>query len=271
MNLPRPKKLLILLFPIYLIYLVGIYFMQESLIFIPSQEEWLTLDSSREEVDEFNLSLEGGVNIHGYFIHVPEAERTILFFHGNGGNVTSNFARIEIAKQMKYNIVLFDYRGYGKSTGVISKEEDLYTDSKAVYDYVVNKQKVEPRNLVFWGQSLGGAVATEMAKRYWVNALIIESSFTSVENIMPSLFRYTVPSFLLKYKFETISKLRNMRSVVIILHSTEDEMIPFSNAVKNYDTAVKPKKLIEMTGDHNQGFLENYQDYIDPIMSYLGR
>ncbi len=270
MQLPRPKKLLILLVPVYFLYLVGLYFTQESLIFMPSQKEWMTLDSTQVEVDEFTLHPEEGVSIHGYFVRVPEAERTILFFHGNGGNVTANFGRIEMARQMKYNIALFDYRGYGKSTGKISKEEDLYTDSKVVYDYVVNKQKVEPRNLVFWGQSLGGAVATEMAKRYWVNALIIESSFTSVRAIMNPVLRYTVPSFLLKYKFETIKKLKNMRSVVVILHSREDEMIPFSNAEKLYEIAPKPKKLIEMTGAHNEGFWENYQKYIEIIMDYLG-
>lgn len=265
----RFHKILILLGITYVIFLAGIYFLQEKIIFLPTKDVYLEIDKDKLNAEEFNLEINNQTNIHGYFFTTKGATKTILFFHGNGGNLTNNFGRVAIAKKMGYNIAVFDYRGYGQSSGKISKEEDVYQDAEKVYEYLITEKKIPRNSIIFWGQSLGGAIATEMTVRHDVNKLILESTFTSLDNVTPNFLRYGIPSFIKKYKFNNLEKIAGIYSPILIIHSPEDEIINFSNGQTLFDATGKSREFLEIKGSPNSGFLENFEKYEEKIKDFL--
>lgn len=265
----RLHKILILLGIAYLIFLAGIYLLQEKLIFIPTQEVYLEIDKEKLNATEFDLKINEKTNIHGYFFATENAENTILFFHGNGGNLTNNFGRVAIAKKMGYNIALFDYRGYGQSTGKISRENDLYEDAQTVYDYLIEELKIPRNSIIFWGQSLGGAIAMEMAMQNPAKSLILESTFTNLSNLTPNVLKYGVPNFLKKYKFNTLEKIAGIKSPILIIHSTEDEIIDLQNGKDLFEKNSAKFKFLEIKGSHNSGFYENFELNEKTIKDFL--
>lgn len=265
----RLHKLLILLGGFYLVYLAGMFFIQEKLIFFPSSTIHTELDPEKAAADHFVLSVDEEATIDGYFFRHPEAQKTVIFFHGNGGNLTSNLGRIEALRTMGQNVAIFDYRGYGESTGRIKKESDLYADAEAVYKHILDKYSLNDEAVVFWGQSLGGAIAIEMALRHPVSKLVIESSFTSVRANTPPIFQYSVPPFLVKYKFDSLAKVPRLSIPVLIIHSTEDEMISFQNGKDLYEALPGSREIIEITGGHNDGFYNNFDEKKSEMMEFL--
>lgn len=269
----RPHKILILLGIIYLFFLVGIYFLQEKIIFLPSSKIFWEIDARKLEAEEFNLKIDGNTTINGYFVPNNKESETIIFFHGNNGNISNNFARIAIAKKLGLNIAVFDYRGYGKSTGTIKSESDIYKDAETVIKYLEEKHKIPRKNLILWGQSLGGAVATEMAHRHSISKLILESTFSSLENVTPDVFKYLIPEFVKKYKFNNLEKVAEIESPIMIIHSSEDEIINFQNGLDLFDKVKSREKseLLEIKGDHNGGFLSNFEEYEKDIRKFLNK
>ena len=268
----RFHKVLILLGIAYLIFLAGIYLLQEKIIFLPTDEIYLEIDKDKLNAEEFNLKVNDQTTIHGYFFAEKDPKGTIMFFHGNGGNLTNNFGRVAIAKKMGYNIAVFDYRGYGQSTGKINSEEDLYQDAEAVYNYLVNEKKIPRNSIIFWGQSLGGAIAMEMAKRHPAKKLILESTFTNLANLTPNVLKYGVPDFLKKYKFDNLEKFAGISTPILVIHSSEDEMIDFQNGRDLFaKNPAKKNQFLEIKGDHNGGFYENFEENEQTIADFLER
>jgi pimeloyl-ACP methyl ester carboxylesterase len=267
----RFHKVLILLGIAYLIFLAGIYFLQEKVIFIPSSEIFLEIDTEKTGAEEFNLEINKKTTIHGYFVTTENAKKTIIFFHGNGGNLTNNFGRVSIAKKMGYNIAVFDYRGYGQSTGEIKKESDIYEDAETVLKYLEETQKIPRNSIIFWGQSLGGAIAMEMAERYPANKLVLESTFTSLNNVTPDIFKYGVPSFLKKYKFNNLEKIARIETPILVIHSSEDEMISFQNGQELFAENPAKNQFLEIKGSHNGGFYENFEENEGIIKEFLDK
>ncbi len=265
----RTNKLFILFAWSYFIYLTGMYFMQEKLIFFPSQTVHLEIDTEFSNSDHFSLPIDEKTTIDGYFFKVPDANQTIIFFHGNGGNITSELGYVETLRSLNKNIVTFDYRGYGKSTGSLTKESDLYDDSEKVYKYILDKYKLKPQNIVFWGHSLGGAIATEMATRHKVGKLVIVSSFSSLREMMFPVLRYTIPSFFVKYKFNSLSKIENIDCPILIIHSTEDEIIPFINGENLFSKIKNKGEILEIKGNHNTGFYDYFEENRESIQKFL--
>jgi pimeloyl-ACP methyl ester carboxylesterase len=245
--------------------------MQEKIIFIPTDEIYLEIDTEKLNAEEFNLEIDAKTTIHGYFFAEKDATNTVLFFHGNGGNLTNNFGRVAIAKKMGYNIALFDYRGYGQSTGKINSEEDLYQDAEIVYNYLVKDKKIPRNSVIFWGQSLGGAIAMEMAKRYPEKKLILESTFSSLASITPDVFKYGVPNFLKKYKFNSLEKFAGIQTPILVIHSSEDEMISFQNGQELFAENPAKNQFLEIKGSHNGGFYENFEENEGIIKEFLDK
>ena len=265
----RLHKIFTLLGIVYFFFLTGIYLLQEKIIFMPTSEIYLEIDTEKIGAEEFNLEIDKSTNINGYFVKTENATKTIIFSHGNGGNITNNFSRIALAKKMGLNLAIFDYRGYGKSTGKIASEEDIYQDAEAVYEYVTDEMEIPRDSIVFWGQSLGGAVATEMNLRHPADKLILESTFTSMNDLSPAVFKYGVPRFLKKYKFNNLEKLAKFSTPIMIIHSPEDEMINYSNAEKLFENSGENKELIITDGTHNDGLLEKFADYEERIKQFI--
>lgn len=266
----RFHKILLLLGVFYLMFLVGAYFLQEKIIFIPSEKIYLEIDKEKLHAEEFNLEVNNQTTLHGYFFAEKRPLGTIVFFHNNGGNLTNNFGRVAIAKKLGYNIVLFDYRGYGKSTGKIKNEEDLYQDAETVINYLIQQKKISLKSMIFWGEGLGGAVALEMAKRFPAKKLILESTFASLNNITPNVIKYTIPNFLKKYKFDNLQKIAEIKIPILIIHSLDDNTINFTNGEKLFEkNSAKKNEFLKLNGSHEDSFYDNFEQKEEFIKNFL--
>lgn len=202
-------------------------------------------------------------------LEVPVNSRgVILFCHGNAGNISQRIDSFEIFRELGFSTFIFDYRGYGKSEGKPS-EKGTYRDAEGAWNYLVREKKVKPEEIIVFGRSLGGGVASYLAKKYQPRALIIESSFTSISDIARALFP-RLPSILpLRFKYNTRERLKDIHCPVLIVHSPDDLTIPFVCGKVLYETANPPKKFLPIKGDHLSGFVKSKKKYIKGLREFF--
>ena len=217
------------------------------------------------------LTTDDGVRLHGWFL--PAARRrpsphTLLFLHGNAGNISHRSASIAIFAELGLDVFIIDYRGYGQSQGEPS-ETGLYRDADAAWRWLTGLRGVAAEDIVVFGRSLGGAVAIELAARVRPGALMVESSFTDVASMArlhhPLLTRF-VP---LRYRFPSARHLARVGCPVLILHSPDDGIVPFSHGRELFAAAPEPKRFVELIGGHNEGFLESQPHYQQALAAFL--
>ena len=217
------------------------------------------------------LTTADGVRLHGWFL--PAAERraaphTLLFFHGNAGNVSHRGASLAIFAALGLDVLIIDYRGYGLSEGRPS-EVGLGLDADAAWRWLVDTRGVAPADIVLFGRSLGGAVATSLATRVTPGALIVESSFTdlmAMARLHHPLLARLIP---LRYRFASRDALADVRAPVLILHSRDDGIVPFSEGEALYAAATAPKRFVALVGGHNEGFLESQPHYQQALADFI--
>ncbi len=213
--------------------------------------DW-TLPTNGEEVW---VKLSSGERVHGWFIRAVEspAIATVLYCHGNGGNL-SNVAWVaaDLAKR-GFDTMIFDYRGYGRSEGRLNDEWGLYADTDAVYDHLVRERGVKAEKLVLYGQSLGTTVAIDVASRRECGALIVESGLSSASDMGAVSFPWLPRKlhFLARNRFESTRKIASVKCPILVSHGTSDAVIPVDQGRKLYESARDPKRLVIVDGgDH---------------------
>lgn len=188
-----------------------------------------------------------------HFNNHPGA-KTVLFCHGNYGNISHNMFLVDICHQQKLNLLIFDYSGYGKSKGNPDPDKACQ-DGEAAYNYL--RSQIKSDNIILWGMSMGGAIATYVASRNPCHSLILMSTFSSVDDIPRDLgmgVLYSCFVTTIGFLVDTLQnkeRIKTVRCPVVIMHSPEDEIIPFSNAQRLYDSIPhKCKELIVIGGGH---------------------
>ena len=214
-----------------------------------------------------------GIRLHGWFFETSErpAIATIIFFHGNGGNI-SNIGWVgERLSARGFDVLLLEYRGYGRSEGDVDGELGLYIDANTAYDYVTKTRGIRPESVVLYGQSLGTAVATDLASRNACAAMILESGFSSASDlassVLPLLPRRV--HFLAKNRFETARKLSKVTCPVLITHGDPDSTIPTEHGHRLFAAANEPKKLLIFPGAGHNVFGSQGNEYLDLIADFL--
>jgi uncharacterized protein len=252
----------------YLIICGLVYLLQDRMLYYPQSDIEGTPKDIGLDFEEVLLKTRDSVNIHAWYIPAQSERGFLLFCHGNAGNISHRLDSIQIFNRLGLSVLIFDYRGYGRSGGKPS-EEGIYLDAEAAWDYLVNKRKTPAYLIVIFGRSLGSAVAAEMARRHTCGALIVESGFTSVPDFGQRLFPYLPVRLLAKYKYATIDKIGNIAAPKLFIHSPDDEIIPFEYGKALYDKAAMPKEFLQIKGGHNEGFLISSEKYADGIDSFL--
>lgn len=252
---------------LYILLCFYIFFTQSDLIFFPSGE-MLPMVESRN-MNEVYFQTQDGINLNGWYID-NKSDTTILFFHGNGGNISYNQERIELFNDLGVNALLVDYRGYGKSSGNIQSEEDIYNDGTAAYQFLMNRG-IKSENVIIWWQSLGWAIACKTAEWKSIRGIILESTFTSLDEKSKEKYWFLPTSILLRYHFRNIDIIENFSSPLLIIHSTDDEVFDYAYWQKLYLAAHEPKRFLTTKGSHNWGFQTSYELYKKEISTFIGR
>lgn len=238
---------------------------QNSLIFSPSHIIDTVPMQNGHSFHSIILQSNNDVRIHSWFIPAKENAGTILFCQSNKGNMSEQISTIEIWNKIGYNILLFDYQGYGMSNGEPS-EENCYADAKAAYNWLKSHGYTH-KNIFFHGRSMGGAVATKLAREVPCSGLILESTFTSMAGLGKAKMPYLPTSLLLYNEFPTERWLKTLKVPVLIMHSPEDETIPYKMARELFDAASTPKRFFPLTGDHRNGY-KSTRGYIRTIKDF---
>ncbi|WP_455211129.1 alpha/beta hydrolase [Kaarinaea lacus] len=260
-----------LLFTIYLALLLILVLTQCSMVYypnLPSRELTAHPGQIGLTYESVHFSTEDQQQLHGWYIAATNENDVLLFFHGNAGNISHRLDSIRIFHQLGLSVFIFDYRGYGKSTGKPS-EQGTYQDAQAAFNYLVQERKVDSGKLIYFGRSLGGAVASHLAVIHPPKALILESTFTSAPDMASRLFPVFPMRWLTRFSYSNIDNIQSIHCPVLIVHSPEDEIIPYDLGRKLYETANPPKQLLQIHGGHNEGFIVSGKIYTEGLKDFL--
>ncbi|MCF6150484.1 MAG: alpha/beta hydrolase [Candidatus Kuenenia sp.] len=241
---------------------------QPRFVYFPRSEIVSTPGDIGLSYEEVTFQTKDGLTIYGWFIPAKQARGVLLFCHGNAGNISHRLDSIKVFHDLGLSTLIFDYRGYGKSKGRLS-EKGTYCDAEAAWDYLIQNRHVLPEKIVIFGRSLGGAIATWLATEHTPGALIVESAFTSITDVGAELYPYIPIRCISRFRYGTINYLKAIDCPVLIVHSRGDELISFKHGRWLFDAAPEPKEFLEITGDHNEGFLTSGKRYRDGIDSFL--
>ena len=228
-----------------------------SAIPLPIQEVW--------------FKAEDGVKLHGWYVPHEEAEASFLFFHGNAGNLSHRTENVFFLYNLKLNVFIFDYRGYGKSEGD-PDERGIRLDSQAAYDTLMAQPGVSARSLILFGRSLGGAFAAYIASQNPAAGLILESSFTNAKDMAGRMFPILPVGWFMSSELDTLSYVAHLNVPKLFLHGTADSIIPYTLGRELYQGAAEPKEFYNIAGaGHNNTIRVGGSDYFDKIKEFITR
>jgi hypothetical protein len=222
-------------------------------VYQPTRALAARADALGRPYEEARFAARDGTRLHGWFFPAaadsPRRHLAALHCHGNGGNLSHRLGVAEALLETGVNVLLFDYRGYGLSAGRPS-EEGTYLDAEAAHAWLVARG-FAPAHIIAFGESLGGGVAAELARRVPLAGLVLQSTFTSIPDLGAELFPFLPVRWLARIRYDTLAKLPQLHVPVLVMHGREDTLVRFAHAERNYAAANPPKRLVELAGDHN--------------------
>lgn len=261
-------RLIIIIGVILVLYKLYFLFLEQKSLYYP--EKKITENPTNVGIlfEEVNFKTADNEILHGWYVPAKEAKITILFCHGNAGNISNRLHKVKFFNESGVNFFIFDYRGYGKSSGKPS-EKGLYKDAVAAYDYLVSRNDVSNDKIVVYGESLGGAVAAELCLRRKTRALILQSCFSSVAKIAREIYPFLPVKILVAQKYDTLSKIKNIHIPKLILHGQQDEIINFQHAEMIFQSAANPKQFLPFNGGHNDDFYVTSEAFKNELIDFF--
>lgn len=217
--------------------------------------------------EEVRLPVMGHETV-GWYVPLEGARGVALFSHGNGGNLSSNVRAAEILRSFGFSVLVYDYGGYGPSTGTPS-EARCYADIRAMWDYLVKTRGVPEKEILLYGHSLGGGPTADLAKDVTPGGIILESTFLSIPDVAWESAFYRPWVWLIRHQFRTKDKVAQFTAPLMILHSRTDEVIPFNEGEALFVLAKEPKRFVEIQGGHNTGYDSSGKAYRDAWDDFL--
>lgn len=230
------------------------FFDQASFIYFPERGYDATPGSVGLPYEDVRLKAGDGVALAAWWVSAENPEGAVVLAHGNGGNMSHRLDKVRLFHDLGYGVMAFDYRGYGASEGKPS-EEGTDADMAAAVDHVVTVRGTSRTRLVLYGESLGGAVAIEESVRRPPAALVVDSSFTSVPAMASHYYPWLPARLLLRFRYDSLSRIGGLKCPVLVLHSPQDDVVPFIMGRQLFEAAPEPKAFAELVGGHNTGGL----------------
>jgi fermentation-respiration switch protein FrsA (DUF1100 family) len=254
-------------------FVYGLRTLESMMTFRPERLTAKEMKSVPHGAETVCFNSADGTHLNGYFFKSqskPEVA-TIIYFHGNSGNITNVAWLGQRFAKHGFNVLLFDYRGYGASDGVAGDEAGLYADGDAAVAFLMNEKKVRPEQIVLYGYSLGTTVAADVASRGHFGAVVLESGFSSASSVATTALPWLPRAlhFLGKNRFESARKLRTVKSPILIAHGDPDQTIPTSEARILFASANEPRKLLIVPGAGHVLFGSGGERYLNQVEQFM--
>ena len=256
----------------YALIMLFVFLYQPRLVYFPQVERELTATPRAAGLDyeDVTLTTADNVKLHGWWVPSRNARGTILLMHGNAGNISHRLGYLTMFNRLGYSVLLFDYRGYGKSGGH-PDEEGTYRDADAAWLHLTATRNVAARDIVMVAESLGGGVATWLALKYPPRALVLASTFRSVPDLGAQIYPWLPVRLLARITYDNLARIAKVDAPVLIAHSREDDVIPFVHGEALFAAAREPKQMLVLAGGHNDGFLFTRDAWIAAVGAFLDR
>ena len=251
---------------------IGFYFfypwVENFFVFFPDRAHEFSPKTMHLDYEEVYFKTEDNKTLHGWFFPGKAASPVLIFFHGNAGNISHRLDNVTHLLEQGFGVFIFDYRGYGKSTGRPS-ESGIYKDGLAAYGYLEGKKKVPPEQIILFGRSLGAAVAVEVALKRRVRALIMESAFTSTKDMAKTMPLFALLSPLLPTNYNNMEKVGRITVPKLIIHGDQDDIVPYAMGQKLFQAAKCPKffYLLPDAG-HNDTYVVGGPAYFQTLYKF---
>jgi fermentation-respiration switch protein FrsA (DUF1100 family) len=263
--------ILLVLAVTYLLLVAILALFQDRLVFFPEAKLIATPAAIGLRYEDVTLVAEDGRRLHGWFVPAPGQEPwapVVLFCHGNAGNISHRLDTLQVMYELGLAVLLFDYRGYGLSEGRPS-EAGTYRDARAAWKLLTEERGYAPDEILLWGRSLGGAVVAELATHVAPRAVILESTFTSAVDLGSDVYPWLPVRWLARLNYDTAARVERMTCPKLIVHSREDDVVPFTHAQRLFARSAPPKQLLAIGGSHQDGFLVS-AGYRPGVRAFLG-
>lgn len=254
-----------------LIWTIVLMIFEEKFIYFPHRFPQGPYEQARSipGLRDCWITTEDSVKIHAWFVPGDSATCTLVIAHGNAGNISHRYLLLRSLQRHGFNVLMFDYRGYGRSDGSPS-EEGIYKDGRAAFDFAVSLPEVRRDRLFLWGTSLGGAVAVDVATQRQAAGLILESTFSSAADVARAAYPFLPVQFFMHTKFNSIEKIRTLNIPILVIHGSQDSIVPLSLGRKLFHAAHEPKDFYEIPqADHNDTFFIGGEEYFSRIKSFV--
>jgi fermentation-respiration switch protein FrsA (DUF1100 family) len=252
----------------YLLLVILMYMLQSQMIYHPQKSITYTPEDIGLSYENTTFTTADGLSLHGWYIPADKSALTVLYFHGNAGNISGRLQTIQLLNNLGLNVFIFDYRGYGKSEGRPS-EQGTYKDARAAWNYLTSEKDIDNEHIVIMGRSLGGAVASWLAVQKKPAATILESTFTSAADLGADLYPWLPVRSIIQYNYNTLENVRQIRSPLFMAHSRDDEIVAYHHGKTLFEAANDPKTFVELRGSHGSGFWETGDKYRTALQKFL--
>ena len=251
----------------------GLRWFEQAQLYHPSRIFKTIPADSGLACEDAALRSSDGTRIQAWFLPAEKGplsgqKLVLMYCHGNAGNMGNRVHKVSILQRLGLNVLLFDYRGYGKSEGKPS-EEGTYLDAEAAYRYLAQDKGFPPERIIIYGESLGGAIALETALRHAPKVLILDSTFTSIVDMCRRNFSWLPAGRVVTLRYDNLAKIPRIHFPLMILHSREDRVVPFSMGQALFAAAPQPKEFVVTKGRHGEGYVETGEAYPQAVLAFL--
>ncbi len=252
----------------------ALYVFQPRFVYFPEigRSDSLTPAALGVGFEEVRIPTADGETLHGWFVPAHEARATVLFFHGNAGSIVHRLDWLPMFQRLRLSALLFDYRGYGTSTGA-PDEAGTYADGEAAWRHLTETRRIPPGEIILFGESLGGAIAARMAARLAARtppgALVLHSVFTSAPDLAADLYPFLPARQLTRFRYDTLEAVKAARCPLLVAHSPQDEIVPVAHGRRLFEAGAGPKRFLELAGSHNGGFIFMRADWVRELDDFL--
>jgi fermentation-respiration switch protein FrsA (DUF1100 family) len=252
----------------YLAATLVVYLRQDELVYRPSRRVEQDPSAVGLPFEAVTLATRDGERLGAWWIAPPAMRGAVVVSHGNGGNIDHRLHLARAFHDLGLATLLYDYRGYGASTGTPG-ERGTYLDAEAAYDHVAGARAVRAERIVAFGESLGGAVAIELARRRAVAAVVVEDTFSSLPDLAAEQYPWLPVRALARHRYDSLSKVAELGVPLLVIHSPEDELIAEAHGRRLYERARAPKRYLATGGRHNDGGFATRAGWVAEVGAFL--